>query len=95
MGDSAINIAPNEDEFAEIAIVTAKTAKIFGIDPKVAMLSYSTYGSGKGEMVTLMANATKKVKEMAPDLDIDGELQFDAAVAPEVAKVTTVLPEKS
>ena len=58
-----------------------------GIDPKVAMLSYSTYGSGKGEMVTLMANATKKVKEMAPDLDIDGELQFDAAVAPEVAKV--------
>lgn len=86
MGDCAINIAPNEDELAEIAIETAKTAKIFGIDPKVAMLSYSTYGSGKGEMVTLMANATKKVKEMAPDLDIDGELQFDAAVAPEVAK---------
>ena len=79
MGDCAINIAPNEDELAEIAIETAKTAKIFGIDPKVAMLSYSTYGSGKGEMVTLMANATKKVKEMAPDLDIDGELQFDAA----------------
>lgn len=87
MGDCAINIAPNEDELAEIAIETAKTAKIFGIDPKVAMLSYSTYGSGKGEMVTLMANATKKVKEMAPDLDIDGELQFDAAVAPKVAKV--------
>lgn len=87
MGDCAINIAPNEDELAEIAIETAKTAKIFGIDPKVAMLSYSTYGSGKGEMVTLMANATKKVKEMAPDLDIDGELQFDEAVAPEVAKV--------
>ena len=87
MGDCAINIAPNEDELAEIAIETAKTAKIFGIDPKVAMLSYSTYGSGKGEMVTLMANATKKVKEMAPDLDIDGEPQFDAAVAPEVAKV--------
>ena len=87
MGDCAINIAPNEDELAEIAIETAKTAKIFGIDPKVAMLSYSTYGSGKGEMVTLMANATKKVKEMAPDLDIDGELQFVAAVAPEVAKV--------
>ena len=69
MGDCAINIAPNEDELAEIAIETAKTAKIFGIDPKVAMLSYSTYGSGKGEMVTLMANATKKVKEMAPDLN--------------------------
>ncbi len=87
MGDCAINIAPNEDELAEIAVETAKTAKVFGIDPKVAMLSYSTYGSGKGDMVTLVANATAKVKEAAPDLDVDGELQFDAAVAPEVAKV--------
>ncbi len=87
MGDCAININPNEDELAEIAVETAKTAKVFGIDPKVAMLSYSTYGSGKGDMVTLVANATKKVKEAAPDLAVDGELQFDAAVAPEVAKV--------
>lgn len=87
MGDCAINIAPNEDELVEIAIETAKTAKVFGIDPKVAMLSYSTYGSGKGDMVTLVANATKKVKEAAPDLAVDGELQFDAAVAPEVAKI--------
>lgn len=87
MGDCAINIAPNEDELAEIAIESAKTAKVFGIEPKVAMLSYSTYGSGKGDMVTLVANATKKVKELAPDLAVDGELQFDAAVAPEVAKV--------
>ncbi len=87
MGDCAINISPNEDELAEIAVETAKTAKVFDIDPKVAMLSYSTYGSGKGDMVTLVANATKKVKEAAPDLDVDGELQFDAAVAPEVAKV--------
>ena len=87
MGDCAINISPNEDELAEIAVETAKTAKVFGIEPKVAMLSYSTYGSGKGDMVTLVANATKKVKEAAPDLDVDGELQFDAAVAPEVAKV--------
>lgn len=87
MGDCAINIAPNEDELVEIAIETAKTAKVFGIEPKVAMLSYSTYGSGKGDMVTLVANATKKVKEAAPDLEVDGELQFDAAVAPEVAKV--------
>ena len=81
MGDCAINIAPNEDELVEIAVETAKTAKVFGIDPKVAMLSYSTYGSGKGDMVTLVA------KEAAPDLAVDGELQFDAAVAPEVAKV--------
>ena len=51
-----------------------KTAKVFGIDPKVAMLSYSTYGSGKGDMVTLVANATKKIKEAAPDLAVDGEL---------------------
>ncbi len=87
MGDCAINISPDEDELAEIAVETAKTAKVFGIDPKVALLSYSTYGSGKGDMVTLMQNATKKVKELAPDLAVDGELQFDAAVAPEVAKV--------
>ena len=87
MGDCAIKIAPNEDELVEIAVETAKTAKVFGIDPKVAMLSYSTYGSGKGDMVTLVANATKKIKEAAPDLAVDGELQFDAAVAPEVAKV--------
>lgn len=87
MGDCAINIAPNEDELVEIAVETAKTAKVFGIDPKVAMLSYSTYGSGKGDMVTLVANATKKIKEAAPELAVDGELQFDAAVAPEVAKV--------
>ena len=87
MGECAINIAPNEDELVEIAVETAKTAKVFGIDPKVAMLSYSTYGSGKGDMVTLVANATKKIKEAAPDLAVDGELQFDAAVAPEVAKV--------
>ena len=87
MGDCAINISPTEDELVEIAIESAKTAKVFGIEPKVAMLSYSTYGSGKGDMVTLVANATKKIKEAAPDLEVDGELQFDAAVAPEVAQV--------
>ena len=79
MGDCAINISPDEDELAEIAVETAKTAKVFGIDPKVALLSYSTYGSGKGDMVTLMQNATKKVKELAPDLAVDGELQFDSS----------------
>ena len=87
MGDCAINIDPTEDDLAEIAIETAKTAKIFGIDPKVAMLSYSTLGSGKGESVTKMANSTAKVREMAPDIAIDGEIQFDAAVSPVVAKV--------
>lgn len=85
--DCAINIDPSEDDLVEIAIESAKTAKVFGIEPKVAMLSYSTLGSGKGDSVTKMANATAKVKEQAPDLDIDGELQFDAAVSPEVAKI--------
>ena len=85
MGDCAINIHPTEDELVEIAVESAKTASFFGIDPKVAMLSYSTLGSGKGESVDMVRNATAKVKEAAPDLAVDGELQFDAAVSPVVA----------
>ena len=85
MGDCAINIKPTEDELVEIGIETAKTARTFGIDPKVAYLSYSTLGSGKGEDVDKMRNACEKAKAAAPDLDIDGELQFDAAVSPRVA----------
>ena len=86
MGDCAINIAPNEDELVEITMETARTARLFGIDPKVALLSYSSLGSGKGDSVTLMQNATAKVKELNPDFPVDGELQFDAAFSPEVAK---------
>ena len=86
MGDCAINIKPSEDELVEIGIECAKCAKIFGIDPKVAYLSYSTLGSGKGEDVDKMRNACAKAKAAAPDLAIDGELQFDAAVSPTVAK---------
>ena len=85
MGDCAINIKPNEDELVEIALETASTAKVFGIDPKVAFLSYSTLGSGKGEDVDKVRNACAKAKAQRPDLDIDGELQFDAAVSPKVA----------
>ena len=85
MGDCAINIHPTEDELVEIAVESAKTASFFGIDPKVAMLSYSTLGSGKGESVDMVRNATAKVKEAAPDLAVDGELQFDAAFSPVVA----------
>ena len=85
MGDCAINIDPTEDELVEIGLETAQTAKIFGIDPKVAYLSYSTLGSGKGEDVDKMRNACNKLKALAPDLDVDGELQFDAAVSPRVA----------
>lgn len=86
MGDCAINITPTDDELVEIAIESARTAKAFDIDPKIAMLSYSTMGSGKGDSVDLMKNATAKAKAAAPDLAIDGELQFDAAFSPVVAK---------
>ncbi len=85
MGDCAINIKPTEDELVEIGLETAQTAKIFGIDPKVAYLSYSTKGSGKGEDVDKMRGACEKLKALAPELDVDGELQFDAAVSPRVA----------
>ena len=86
MGDCAINIKPNEDELVEIAGETAECAKIFGIDPKVAFLSYSTFGSGKGEDVDKMRNAAEKATAKYPNLPIAGELQFDAAVSPRVAR---------
>jgi phosphate acetyltransferase len=86
MADCAINIHPTEDELVEIAGETAACARIFGVDPKVAFLSYSTMGSGKGEDVDKMRNACRKAKEKYPDLPIEGELQFDAAVSPRVAR---------
>lgn len=79
MGDCAINIKPTEDELVEIALETAECAKIFGVDPQVAFLSYSTLGSGAGEDVDKMRNAARKTKERNPDLPVEGELQFDAA----------------
>ncbi|MCI8398055.1 MAG: phosphate acetyltransferase [Oscillibacter sp.] len=85
MADCAINIKPTEDELVEIARETVSTAKIFGMDPKVAFLSYSTHGSGKGEDVDKMREACQRAKMEMPDLIIDGELQFDAAVSPTVA----------
>lgn len=85
-GDCAININPNPDELASIAIATANTAKtLLGMDPKVAMLSFSTKGSAKHENVDKVTAALVKVKELAPDLDVDGELQADAAMVPKVA----------
>ena len=86
MGDCAINIDPTEDELVEIAMETAKCAQIFGIDPKVAFLSYSTFGSGKGEDVDKMRNACEKAKAVMPEFPVDGEMQFDAAVSPRVAQ---------
>ena len=100
MGDCAINISYEDSvdkegnvtvsaaqKLAEVAVESAKTAQFFGIDPKVAMLSFSTKGSGKGATVALSAAATKVAQEMAPELAIDGEMQFDAAVSPTVGQL--------
>ncbi|MCI8508347.1 MAG: phosphate acetyltransferase [Lachnospiraceae bacterium] len=86
MGDCGIIIRPNEDELVEIAEEIIRCAKIFGVDPKVAFLSYSTDGSGHGEDVDKMRNAARKTKERNPDIPIAGEMQFDAAVSPSVSK---------
>ena len=94
-GDCAVNPSPNANQLAEIALSSAHTAKAFGIDPVVALLSYSTGKSGSGEEVVRVREATKIAKEMAresyPGLKIDGPIQYDAAVEPSVAK--TKMPE--
>ena len=91
MADCAINIKPSEDELVEIATETVQTARTFGINPKVAFLSYSTHGSGKGDDVDKMRNACEKAKLCLPGVLVDGELQFDAAVSPRVMR--TKCPE--
>jgi phosphate acetyltransferase len=79
--DGAVHPNPNENELAEIAVATSHTARaIAGFEPRIAMLSFSTKGSAKHEMVDKVVNATKIAKQMAPDLQIDGELQGDAAL---------------
>ena len=100
MGDCAINIDYTDtvdkdgnvtfsaaDKLAETGVACARTAQVFGIEPKVAFLSYSTKGSGKGPNVDLAREACAKAKALAPDLDIDGEMQFDAAVSPTVGQL--------
>ncbi|MCR5576233.1 MAG: phosphate acetyltransferase [Oscillospiraceae bacterium] len=100
MGDCAINISYEDrkdkegnvvlsaaQQLAEVAVETARTAKVFGIDPKVAMLSYSTKGSGKGPGPELVRAATAIVKETHPEISCDGEMQFDAAVSPTVGQL--------
>ncbi len=85
--DCAINIDPAAQELAEIAVNTAETARIFDIDPRVAMLSFSTKGSAKASQVDKVIEATRIAKELAPDLLLDGELQFDAAFVPATAAI--------
>jgi len=85
--DVAVHPNPTDRELAEIAVCTAKTARaVGGFEPKIAMLSFSTKGSAKHEMVDKVARATQIAKEMDPTLAIDGEMQVDAAVAPSVGK---------
>ena len=87
-GDSGLNENPTEDELSEIAISSSKSfKKLVGKEPKVAMLSYSTHGSAHSELTEKVISATKLVKEKEPDLIVDGELQLDAAIIPEVAKM--------
>jgi len=85
MADCAVNPNPNPSELASIAISSAESAAAFGIEPRVAMLSYSTGTSGKGPDVDRVAEATKLARERRPDLAIDGPMQFDAAVDGTVA----------
>ena len=100
MGDGAINISYEDkldkdgnvvlsasQQLAETALECANTAKVFGLEPRVAMLSYSTHGSGHGPNVDLVRNATAIAKAEAPDLALDGEMQFDAAVSETVGQL--------
>ena len=85
-GDCAVNRDPNAEQLAQIAISSADTAKLFGIEPIIAMLSYSTGSSGSGEDVEKVAKATKLVKKLRPNLLVEGPIQYDAAIDKKVAK---------
>ncbi len=84
--DCAVNILPDKNELAEIAVLTSETVKSFGFKPRVAMLSFSTRGSAKHELVDKVREATRIAKRKKPELIIDGEIQFDAAFVPKVFK---------
>lgn len=84
--DTAVNITLESQEMAEVAIETAHSAKTFGIEPKVALLSFSTKGSARHDLVDKVSKATRKAHEIDPSVPLDGELQFDAAIDPITAK---------
>jgi phosphate acetyltransferase len=85
-GDCAVNPDPDAEMLADIALQSAESARAFGIEPRVALISYSTGTSGGGSDVEKVARATRIARERRPDLPIDGPLQYDAAVMPDVAK---------
>ncbi len=92
--DCGLNPTYTAEGLAECAIATAKSAKeIAGVEPRVAMLSFSTMGSAKHDNVTMVQEATRIAKEQAPELKLDGELQFDAAIVPDVAKLKAPMSE--
>ncbi|MFC4402823.1 phosphate acetyltransferase [Gracilibacillus xinjiangensis] len=84
--DCAINISPDSQDLAEIAVSSAETAQLFNMEPRVAMLSFSTKGSAKSPETEKVAEAVTAAKTFAPDLVVDGEFQFDAAIVPSVAE---------
>ena len=87
MGDCSINIDPNADDLVEITLQTANTVRQFGIEPRVGLLSYSTLGSAKGSSVDKVKEAATRLKRMDLEFGVEGEIQFDCAVAPEVSKL--------
>lgn len=86
-GDCSLNIDPSVDELVDITMQCAKTAQVFGIEPKVGLLSYSTYGSGAGASVDKVREAVKRLRRLPLGYEVDGEMQLDAAVAQEVAEL--------
>jgi len=86
-GDCAVNPKPDAGQLADIAISSAETAAVFGIEPRIAMLSYSTGESAKGEDVDRVREATEAVREQRPDLKVEGPIQYDAAVDAAVAEL--------
>jgi phosphate acetyltransferase len=92
-GDCAVNPAPDVGQLADIAISSAETALAFGIDPRIAMLSYATGASGKGAAVDAVREATELVRERRPDLKVEGPIQYDAAIDADVARLK--LPESA
>jgi phosphate acetyltransferase len=90
-GDCAVNPNPNAQQLADIAVSSADTARLFGVEPRIAMLSYSTGASGKGAAVDKVREATQLARELRPDIMIEGPIQYDAAIDAGVAR--TKLPE--